>query len=410
MMIILYLFSPSILFAQGNVTHPHIISTTHPDSTQWYAERRITFLWDLPSSVTAVRTLYDTKATSVPNKIYNPPIKERSIQVDEEGVLYFHLQFKEGDLWGPIAHYKFQIDSERPTNVNVRFPDGTTTYSPTPAVLITATDMVSGIHIIEMSVDGEEAMRVPFDSSNLYHLPKAMPGRHTARIAVYDKAGNKSETETVEYVIQTLGPPQIVSYTKHVEGTEPLVVSGKAYSNTYVEVALTDEYENTLTQTTLSNAEGEFTLTWDDDLEKGVYELRARVVDPNGAVSDPTEVKIVKVENIALIRIGLFVMNWLSLVLVSIMAAFAVAAVFWYSLVQFGRFRRKVKRTMQEAENTLKTNVQALRRDTEEFHTVLVKASKKRDLTKEETAIMKKFKKRLDITEKEIEEKLETLG
>jgi hypothetical protein len=38
---------------------------------------------------------------------------------------------------------------------------------------------------------------------------------------------------------------------------------------------------------------------------------------------------------------------------------------------------------------------------------VLVKAERKRELTKEEQAILKKFKKRLEITEKEIEKKLE---
>jgi hypothetical protein len=53
--------------------------------------------------------------------------------------------------------------------------------------------------------------------------------------------------------------------------------------------------------------------------------------------------------------------------------------------------------------------VKALRRDTEEFHDILVKAERKRELTKEEQMILKKFKKRLEITEKEIENKLEQM-
>jgi transcription initiation factor TFIIIB Brf1 subunit/transcription initiation factor TFIIB len=84
-----------------------------------------------------------------------------------------------------------------------------------------------------------------------------------------------------------------------------------------------------------------------------------------------------------------------------------VLATLWYSFVQFNRFRRRVKRNLKEAENTLRVNVSALRRDIEEFHDVLVKAERKRELTKEEQAILKKFKKRLEITEKEIEKKLE---
>ena len=80
-----------------------------------------------------------------------------------------------------------------------------------------------------------------------------------------------------------------------------------------------------------------------------------------------------------------------------------------WCFLQFARFRRKVRRKLSEVENTLRVNVQALRRDTEEFHDILVKAERKRELTKEEQMILKKFKKRLEITEKEIEQKLENV-
>jgi predicted nucleic acid-binding protein len=100
-------------------------------------------------------------------------------------------------------------------------------------------------------------------------------------------------------------------------------------------------------------------------------------------------------------------MNWLSVILIIIIATLMVCGTLWYALVQFARFRRRVRRNLAEVENTLHVNVKALRSDTEEFHDVLVKAERKRELTREETAILKKFKKRLQITEKEIEQKLE---
>jgi transcription initiation factor TFIIIB Brf1 subunit/transcription initiation factor TFIIB len=103
-------------------------------------------------------------------------------------------------------------------------------------------------------------------------------------------------------------------------------------------------------------------------------------------------------------------MNWLSVLLIVIVATIMVLGTLWYCLVAFARFRRKVHRNLREVENTLHVNVKALRRDTEEFHDILVKAEKKRDLTKEEQAILRKFKKRLEITEKEIEKKLEEIG
>jgi uncharacterized protein (DUF58 family) len=157
----------------------------------------------------------------------------------------------------------------------------------------------------------------------------------------------------------------------------------------------------------MSNDAGVFTLLWDKSLASGVYEMKARVLDGRGSVSEYTDTRVIIVERMVLVRFGIFVMNWLSVALIVIVAALTISATLWYSFLQFARFRRKVKRRLAEVENTLRVNVQALRRDTEEFHDILVKAERKRELTKEEQMILKKFKKRLEITEKEIEKKLE---
>ena len=185
---------------------------------------------------------------------------------------------------------------------------------------------------------------------------------------------------------------------------------GNGVADSEVEVSLTDRSDNVFYSKTRSNEKGDFYLKWPDNLSKGVYELRARVIDGKGVRSDFSELKVVTVDSIPLIQIGMIIMNWVSALIIIILGLFTLFAVLWYSYIQFRRFRRKVKRTLAEAENTLKTNVQALRRDTEEFHTLLQKAEKKRDLTKEEQMILKKFKKRLDTTEKEIEKKLEAIG
>jgi uncharacterized protein (DUF58 family) len=136
--------------------------------------------------------------------------------------------------------------------------------------------------------------------------------------------------------------------------------------------------------------------------------MKARVLDSRGAVSEYTDTRVIEVERMMLVRFGIFVMNWLSVILIIIIAALVTIATLWYSFVQFRRFRRKVRRNLREIENTLQVNVAALRRDIEEFHDILVKAERKRELTKEEQAILKKFKKRLEIIEQEIEKKLES--
>ncbi len=386
-----------------------ITSSSYPDSNAWYSSHEASFVWNISSNATAVRTLYDTNPTGAPSKVFDPPINNRSFTVDTDGVMYMHVQVKTSSGWGQVAHYKFQIDSHAPVDLNASFTDSTTTTNPSPTVLITGTDDLSGLDHVSMLVDGQEPVSIPLSPSNLYHIPKQLAGKHTALITLYDKAGNGSQT-TLDYTIQVIAVPIITSYTRHVELGGMVEVEGTTYPQTTVEVVLTDSNEKTSSETVVSDEKGNFKVTWKEKLSTGVYEMRARVIGSQGATSDFTELRIITLEQLALIRIGIFIMNWLSLVLIIIIAIMAVIGALWYSFLEFSRFRRKIRRTLTDVENTLKTNVQALRRDTEEFHTLLVKAEKKRELSKEEQAILKKFKKRLEITESEIEKKLEQIG
>jgi hypothetical protein len=388
---------------------PAITSETHPDEAKWYNSRTVRFAWKLPESVTAVRTLYDNDPASTPTRVYDPPVSSRSFTTDEDGAFYMHVQFRTASGWGPASHRKFQIDTEDPTSIEVRLPLGDVTTDATPDIVVEAKDSLSGIERISVQVDDETVEEYAFKENNTYTLETLTPGKHILSITAYDKAGNRIAT-TREITIEKLPIPVITSYTKRAEYGSDIVVSGTSEPQKKVEVVLTDERGHSETKSATVDEKGDFILVWKDVIASGIYEMSARTMDENGATSDYTESRMIVIEDMRLIKIGMFIMNWLSLALIIILASVLVIATFWYSLTQFARFRRKVHQTMKEAEHTLKVNVQALRRDTEEFHTLLQKTEKKRELTKEEAAIMKKFKKRLDITEKEIERKLESIG
>lgn len=389
---------------------PELSSPTHPNQNAWYARRDVSFEWQLPRGVTAVRTLYDTSASSRPTKVYDPAIQERSFTTDGDDVYYMHVQFRDQEGWGDIAHYRFQIDTKAPQSLKALFPDGSVTSNPKPSVSIIASDALSGIEAYDLVIDGNATTTYSPQENNLYALPEQPAGKHTVTIYARDKAGNTTKL-ALDYTIIAITVPTVTDYTKHAELGDVVKVAGTTYPQSEVEVIyFNTKSEELYKDTTVSDVDGNFSLLWAKKLPLGVYEMKVRVMDSKGASSAYSIPHIVTIERQSYVQIGMFVMNWLSLILILIIAVACVVTTLWYSFLQFNRFRRKIHRTIQETENTLKANVAALRRDTEEFHTLLVKAEKKRELTKEEQAILKKFKKRLEITEKEIEKKLELIG
>lgn len=391
----------------GDAT-PNITSASYPDSTKWYSTRDAIFSWKLPNTVTAVRTVYSNKEASIPNKTYTPPISEKAFTVDSDGIFYMYAQFKDASGWGDVSRYTFQIDTVKPVIDEVSMVNGPVTRSLTPSIRVLAHDDLSGLGTVVIRVDNNATTSYTITSDNVYKLTPQFSGKHTALVSVYDKAGNKTDT-TIEYTIDTLQAPIIDNYTKRIEYGSPVTITGSTYPNTITEITLTDSDNEIYKQTTTSNESGAFSLVWGSKLIAGVYEMKARVIDPSGALSPQTEVKTITIENIPLIRFGVFIMNWLSLILLCIVSVICVLATLWYAFLQFRRFRRKIKRALREVEDTLLVNVTSLRKDVEEFQTILIKAEKKRELTKEEKAILKKFKKHLEITEYEIEDKLKQI-
>ena len=71
--------------------------------------------------------------------------------------MYMHVQFRNRNTWGTVAHYTFQVDTQAPESLKASFTDGAVTTNTAPSVLVQAEDELSGIDYITMSVDGGEA-------------------------------------------------------------------------------------------------------------------------------------------------------------------------------------------------------------------------------------------------------------
>ena len=101
---------------------PVITSSTHSDVDGWYNETEAELSWTLPADVTQVRTLLNDNPTSVPTRVYETPISEITIPDLDEGVSYFHLQFRNSEGWGRVTHYRLGVDTTAPSDIDISLP------------------------------------------------------------------------------------------------------------------------------------------------------------------------------------------------------------------------------------------------------------------------------------------------
>ncbi len=169
---------------------PDITSTTHLDEKLYYSAAKAKFIWELPPDVTVVRIAFDVKPETVPTTSYDPAINEKEYDQLIEGVMYFHLRYKNDAGWGPTTHKKVQIDESPPAPfaLDIEVP-----ASSTDATLkFSATDTLSGIDRYEIVVDGGNSIKIPPTEikADAYILTAQAPGEHSVTLKAYDKAGN----------------------------------------------------------------------------------------------------------------------------------------------------------------------------------------------------------------------------
>lgn len=177
---------------------PAVTSETHPEDNPWSNEYRASFNWHLPSDVTAVRLLVGRNPQASPQILYDPPIDSRELDDDifnEDGLWYFHVQFRNSAGWGAVRHYEFGFDTEAPDEFSVEITDGQGT--PTPTLLFEAEDDLSGIGGYIIRVDGMEPIDIPHDqhgeNDNLYTFTEPLPeGDTEVDVIAYDNAGNET--------------------------------------------------------------------------------------------------------------------------------------------------------------------------------------------------------------------------
>lgn len=174
---------------------PVVVSDTMPDMEAWYKSATTTLTWDVPTGVTAVRTLVGSEPDSDPTVAQGLSIKSKTLENIKEGITYFHIKFQSAAGWGPITHRKIQVDMTAPV---VPVPEYKILDSGRVVAEFNAEDDVSGVARVLLTTPGESAIlieSIPEDKRVQVAFPKSYTGTKIITVEVFDRAGNSSVTQ-----------------------------------------------------------------------------------------------------------------------------------------------------------------------------------------------------------------------
>jgi hypothetical protein len=363
---------------------PKIVSATNPDSNKWYKNNQPSFSWEIPDGVTAVRTAYDRNPSTIPSKLYEPAISTKTLDNVADGVYYFHAQFKNAYGWGAIAHFRFQVDTTPPAPFVVSFPQGSESNNPKPAMTFNSTDKTSGIDHYELKI-GDNAF-TPFDL-----MPILSPGKYNVIVKAIDKAGN-STLQSADFIVDALSSPTITNYPSETTEGEMIKISGTTYPNSTLTILLKNKDGRIYSESGQSDSTGGFNLILSQTLPADVYQMTAQVTDSLGAQSLVTLPININVKQKEFLRIGSLVLNYLSVIIMLILAIASVLAFIFLTVHHLVLFRRKLRRDLKNLKEDFKEEIE-----------LLETAKLGRKLTKEESLILKKLSgKKLTDLEKDV--------
>ena len=96
------------------VSAPTVSSTTHPDSTTWYAFNTATLGWNKDEGVTGFSYILDQIPTTTPDDVSEGVDTSKTFSSVLEGKSYFHIKALNSVGWSGVAHFLIQIDLSKP--------------------------------------------------------------------------------------------------------------------------------------------------------------------------------------------------------------------------------------------------------------------------------------------------------
>ena len=150
-------------------------------------------------------------------------------------------------------------------------------------------------------------------------------------------------------------------------------------------------------------------MVFEKQLTEGAYDMWALAEDVRGAKSELGKKHSVIVRQRAFLKIGSILISYLTIFVSLISLVFLLAATLWYGWHKLNKLKKRLKKDVASAGETVHAAFDALREDVREKIGILEKTQSKRELTKEERKILVQLKDDLTAAEKYIKKEIDRI-
>lgn len=378
---------------------PKVSSANCPPPDGWCLGDDPKFSWTLPPGTTGVSILGDHNPNTNPGTKSDGIMSSYTYSDVEDGDWYFHIRLRNAAGWGAITHYQFRVDTQKPDFFDMSLSEPVNSLDPVARLYMKARDAGSEVGKYEIVIDNGLPATWFDEGDHIFRTEPLDPGKHMVVAKAIDKAGNYL-TSSLEITINPIESPNFVDYPEELVVGQNLVVLGKSYPDVTITFYIQKDGAEAVSQSVISDENGNFRLTFEKRLAEGEYSVWARAENNKGAKSNPSEKIIVIVTQRALFKIGSLVVGYVPLVIALLVLVILLSVLVLYIWHKLRMLKNKVRAEVDLVEKNVHTAFDELRESTRKQVSTLERVRLKRELTKEETKILSQLKNQLNAAEK----------
>lgn len=371
---------------------PEVTSITHPDDNIWYANNKPEFSWKILSDLTNVSYAINDDPAADPGSVPEGVIETKKFDAVSDGIKYFHIKYQNKSGWGQITHKKFLVDVTPPKKFSIVVDNDGDTTNPVPKIKFNTIDETSGIDSYNIQIGSDNKKIKPEELSAGFYQPSPLaPGEYKITVAAFDKAQNSAST-SISYIVDALKAPIITSIPKTMNKKDELIIQGTSfYPQVTVKIYIAKNEKDIIENAVKTDDQGNWSYFHKGNLEKGNYEVWAKIIDNRGAESSNSNRNLLTVVSPSIID----AYGWLIILILLAIIAFLIVYIL-YQRKEFRDEKARIKQETDEVKIKLRKIFAALREEVDE----LIELSDKRPgLSESEKRVKEKLQESLDIAE-----------